>query len=103
MALNTLGKFPKKPAAIKRYVADFSEWLDTGETVTAKTFAVAVSAGVDAGPDLAVDSSSIISSSTQVAFFVSGGLVGVTYQITLHITTSASQEEDFEIFFVIRE
>lgn len=101
--MNLLGKFPKKPAAIKRYVADFTEWLDTGETLSDCTFTVAVLSGTDAGPDLAIDSSSIIGSSLKVAFFVSGGLENVTYEVTLHPTTSGGQEDDFQVLFAVRE
>lgn len=100
--LNVLGKFPKKPSAVKRYRADFSEWLDNGELLTSVAYSVSVISGSDAGPDLAVSDSTIIAG-TDAVFFVEGGLEGVTYQVTLHVITAAGQEDDFEIMFVVRE
>jgi hypothetical protein len=100
--LNVLGKFPKKPAAVKRYQADFSEWLDTGETVQSCTFDVSVSAGTDAGVSLTVEDDSILTGNTAVAFFVSGGVVGVTYEVKITVVTSAGQTEVWSVFFQVR-
>jgi hypothetical protein len=100
--LNVLGKLPKKPDAVKRYVADFSQWLDSGESVQGCEFDVVVSSGSEDPVTLAVDDSEILTGNEKVAFFVSGGTAGVTYEVKLTVTTSAAQTEIWSMFFVVR-
>lgn len=100
--LNVLGKFTKKPVAVKRYQADFSQWLDSGEELQSCTFDVAVSAGSEDPVTLQVEDSEILTGNQKAAFFVTGGIVGVTYEVKITVTTSASQTEQFSIFYVVR-
>lgn len=94
-----LARFVKQPADRKRYAVDYSDWLDTGETVTAVAFGVSPSAT----GGLAVDASSIASTGKSVVFFASAGVSGTTYTVTITITTSGGQIKEDEILFSVRE
>lgn len=92
-----LGRFTKQPAERKRYSIDYSDWLDTGETISTATFAVAPTGALE------VDAYTIGSPATSVVFFVNGGTSGVTYKVTVTITTSGGQIKEDEILFSVRE
>lgn len=92
-----LAKFGKEPGERKRYVLDYSEWLETSETITNVAFAVTPSGALE------VDSYSIGSPATDVAFFVSGGVDGVTYSVEAVITTSVGQIREDQITYAVKE
>lgn len=91
-----LGKRSQTPTEEKRYVIDYTEWLDTGETISTKAFAVSPSGG------LSVSSSAIESGSKKVSFFVTGGDDNVTYSVVATITTSGGQRKQVEILFAVK-
>lgn len=83
----TLGKFKKDPQAVLDWDIDWSKWLaKAGDTITA------VSATVTPSGGLAVDSSSTTASAVKV--WLSGGVAGSSYQVTVHITTSGGRQDD---------
>lgn len=97
-----LGRRSKRVASRKRYVIDFSDWVDSGETVTNCVFTVttpATAPGV--GTALSVDDDSILSGDLTVAFFVNDGEAGVTYTVHATVTTSGGQVEKFDILFSV--
>lgn len=83
-----IGKYTKSAVERKRYTIDYSNWLDTGETVTAMAFATAP---MDANP-AQVDTFALLSGSL-VQIFISGGLAGAItqYLIDVQMHTSAGQ------------
>lgn len=93
-----LGKFIKSPNERKRYSLQYSDWLDTGETVVAATFSVQPT-GTDA---LVVDAYSIAASGAEVTFFANDGVVGTTYTVDVTITTSGGQIKEDQILFTVR-
>lgn len=93
-----LGKFSKAPAERKRYSADYSDWLDTGETVSNVTFSVTPTT---ASP-LAVDGSAIAGDGLTVSFFVSGGIDETDYTIIVTATTSSGQIKEDTLLFAVR-
>jgi len=89
------GAFKKDPNAVLDYKQDWAtntnqstgtDWLASGETITAAT--------VTADSGLTVDSDSITDTNTSVTFWLSGGTAGTEYNVVVHITTSASREDD---------
>lgn len=92
-----LAKFLKEPGERKRYVLDYSEWLEDSETITGVSFSVTPSGS------LVVDSYSIGSPATDVAFFVSSGTDGVSYTVEAQITTSVGQIREDQITYAVKE
>lgn len=95
----SLAKFFKTPAERKRYMLDYSDWLDTSETLSTAIFTVTPT---DATP-IEVDAYSISSSGTELVFFVNYGTDAVTYTVDVKITTSGGQTKEDQILFLVRE
>lgn len=87
-----LGKFVHTPVTRKRYIIDYTDWLNSGETLTAIAFQSVPNTGTPA----IVDSYSLASSTATI--FVSGGDDGVQYQILVIATTSLGQVKEDEFF-----
>ena len=94
-----LAKFTKQPSERKRYVVNYSDWLDTSETLLDVAFVVEPTT---ASP-LVVDASALSTDSKAVSMFVNGGLNATTYTITLTATTSGGQVKEDEVVFTIRQ
>jgi hypothetical protein len=92
----SLGKFVKSPVERKRYEIDYSEWLDTGETVSTIVFTP-----TPAG-QLIIDAYSISSSGTSVVFFVNYGNAGISYTVDVLINTSGGQTKEDTIIYSVR-
>lgn len=93
-----LGNFTKTPAERKRYTIDYTDWLDTGEKVTAVTFGVSPSTTTT----LQVDASSIPADGKSVIFFVSFGDAGKNYTVDVKVTTSGGQTKEDTVLFSVR-
>lgn len=76
--------YPKDPDAVLDYGFDWSNWLQTDETISESTWIVASGLTKD----------SISSTTTATKVWLSGGTNGVIYQITNHIKTSDGREDD---------
>ena len=72
----------KRAAVVKDWTLDYSDWLDTGETIADAT-AVPASG-------LTVQATNIVNTSTGVQIWVSGGTAGESYEITITVTTDSS-------------
>lgn len=92
-----LGSFIKTPAERKRYSIDYSEWLDTGETLATATFQVTPSTGTS---PLIVDA--VSSNTTTVVFFVNYGENSKQYTIDVKVTTSGGQLKEDTVLFTVR-
>lgn len=69
---------------------DFTSTLAVGETISTKSVTATVYSGTDATP-AAVISGSATSSGTIVSQKITGGALGVIYELLCQITTSAGQ------------
>jgi hypothetical protein len=87
--------FLKDPSAVLDYRFDWaaltngtgeSDWLASGETISTST--------VTAASGLTVDSSSIVSSSTAVVCWLSGGTAGQSYTVTNRVVTSGGRTDE---------
>lgn len=93
-----LGKYFKVPADRKRYTIDYTDWLDTGELVTAVTFEVTPSTG----SPVVVDGDSIDPDSKGIVFYASEGEVGTTYRAFVTMETSNGQIREDSVQFTVK-
>jgi hypothetical protein len=93
-----LGKFKQAPLEKRRYFVDYSDWLDTGETIPSPATLNVVEATV---PPLVVDGITLSTGNTGVVFYVSGGLDGEEYQVDIITTTSAGQVKEDSFIYII--
>lgn len=92
-----LAKFVKEPGERKRYTLDYAEWLEDSELISNVEFTITPSGA------LTVDSYSLGSPATNVVFFASGGVDGVTYSVEARITTSVGQIREDQVTFAVKE
>lgn len=87
----------KDPEAKLVYTMDWSEWLSTGQTITAVDYTHNSRAN-DADP-IVIHSEGIAAAGTKTYADISGGTEGRTYTITAAITTddSAQDRRSFKI------
>ncbi|QIG66837.1 hypothetical protein EVB41_007 [Rhizobium phage RHph_TM3_14A] len=91
-----VGKFRKVPADRKRYVIDYTDWLNEGETLI-----FVMMDGSMPLDNFYVDGYLLSDDNKQVIFYVSGGVPGTNYDVTAKVTTSLQQiKEDFVTFVV---
>lgn len=98
-----LDRFIKQPAEIKKYQIDYSEWLPTGETVTAVVTQVTLlnPATGDVGePALTVGTTQIVGGNV-FEYFLSSGTDGKRYKVTFQADTSDSQRVESEVEFKV--
>lgn len=93
-----LNKFRKGPADSKRYVVDYSDWLNDNETVLSVT--VVGSVPVD---NFYVASFTVDIGGLQVIFYISGGVSGKSYDVTITATTSLAQVKQDTVTFVVTD
>lgn len=100
-----LDRFDKQPSEIKKYQIDYSEWLATGETVTAVGTAVTLlnPATGDVGePTLTIGTTQIVGGNV-FEYYVSAGTDGKRYKVTFQADTSDTQRVESEIEFKVSD
>lgn len=94
-----LGTFAKSPQERKRYTIDYTDWLETAETITAALYTIRQATS----PALVVDAQSILTGNKKVSFYVSGGDDTETYDVEVKITTSTGQIKEDVVSFTVKE
>ena len=94
--MTVLAKFEKQPGDRQDFDIDFSEYL-TGLS----DYGVSHTTTVEAG--LTLVASSLLFSGTVVKVFTSGGTDGVTYKITVTLTTYGGRIKQAEIKVKVKE
>lgn len=101
--MSRLAKYIKSPDETKRYSIEYSDWLDTGESVSDVSFEITPTTS----PGLSVTSSHIVQGDTgaltQVRFFVTGGIAKTSYKVLVDVLTSGGQEKQDIVLFDIRD
>jgi hypothetical protein len=83
----------KDPDAVLDYTVDWTAWLaDVSDSISDHT---------ETGNGVTVDTSS--NTSNTVTAWVSGGVVGQTPSVTVHIVTAGGRQDDRTIYFNIKE
>lgn len=88
-----LTSFLKDPDSVLDYAFDWSEWLESGESISSHSITVA--------GGITKDSSS--NSSTIVSVWLSGGTTGTSYNIACEIVTSGGRTVERSITIRCRE
>jgi hypothetical protein len=88
-----LKKFTKDPDAVLDYTISWNAWLPDGDTITTAT--------AEATSGIVVDSVSHTIDDTTV--WLSGGVAGSSYDVTVHVTTNGGREDDRTITIVCKE
>lgn len=91
-----IGKFSKKAADRKRYVVDYADWLNAGETLLSVQVA-----GTIAMDEFYVDGYVVGAGGKEVIFYASGGVPLNTYTLTVTVTTSMDQIKEDEIVVIV--
>lgn len=81
----------KDPSAQLVYTMDWTQWLSTGQQVSAVTYTLQVRSN-DPAP-LVNESSGISNNGKHTYVELSGGQSGKTYKVTAHITTDDGAED----------
>lgn len=84
--------FTKDPNAVLDYRVDWSTWLD-GDTIATSTWIIP--AGITKNSDT--------NSTTATTIWLSGGTVGIRYELTNRITTAGGRTEDRTIKVSVKE
>lgn len=79
-----MADFIKDPSSVLDYTVDWSNWLASGETISASAFTV------ESG--LTKDSES--NGDTSGTVWLSGGTAGTAYSVTHQITTTAGRTDE---------
>ncbi len=90
-----LDTYTKQPAEVLDYDIDYTDWLETGDTIASKT--------VTAETGLTVDSSAIWGADKKVKVWLSGGTDATTYKVTVTIVTVAGCTKEDEFRMKIKE
>ncbi len=98
--MSRIGKYVKAEGERKRYQIDYSNWLDSGETVVSVVFVIN---NQTATKLLVFNDVQVLPSALAVQYYISGGLDGTTYDVTATLTTNIGpQIREDEIFVVVK-
>ena len=91
---------PKKLSEVKQYFWDFSSYLQTSETISAQVVTATVYSGTDTSPSSLINGVATLSGNI-VAQSLTGGVVGVMYNLQCKVTTSFSNTLVLNSFIVV--
>lgn len=95
-----LAKYVQSTSEVKRYQLDYTDWLDAGEQVAGTVF-LPLPVTV---PPLVVTNVMVLPSGLGVQYYISGGVDGTTYNISVTTTTTIGpQVKEDDVVVVIRE
>lgn len=80
---------PKTTGVLRNYTFDFTPFLAAGETISAPVASASVYSGNDASPSAILGSPS--ASGNVVTLPLTAGVIGVIYEVSVTVTTSAAQ------------
>ena len=75
---------PKDPDAVLDYMFDWTDWLQTGETIDSHTITVPTGLTLDSDSEL----------SGKVTAWLSGGTSGISYTVACKIVTSLNRTDE---------
>ncbi len=92
-----IAKFVKDPGAKLDYTIDWGAWMVGTDTISTVTTVPAV--GVASG----ITVTSATKTNTTTTVFVSGGVAGTSYDVTVHIATAQLREDERTITIVCKD
>lgn len=90
MAVTANQRLCKQPAEKRKFTMDFTNVLDTGETISSITSIASEKQGGYAS-DLSITSTGIVTGSEKCEMYIASGTLGSTYRIEVIVATTASQ------------
>lgn len=93
--MSILARFPKQPVDVLDYDINFTEWLDDKQDTIASVVATVEPTG------LILEDTAFNGGIVKV--FTSGGTSGVTYKISVTITTTGGRVKQVEIGVKVKE
>lgn len=98
--MGVLARYVKAAEERKRYQINYSNWLDTGETVVSVVFAV----DKVTTPPLVIDDVMPTPDGVGVQYYCGGGVDGTDYVVSATLTTSIGPQIKLDdVFFSVRE
>lgn len=94
--MRAIAKFRKAPGDTRRYEVNYADWMNEGEVIEQATVT-----GTVLDDHFYVESTDITADGKEVVFYVSGGISGFSYDVTVQIGTSMSQIKNDVITFVV--
>lgn len=91
-----IAKFRKQADDRKRYVVDYTNWMDADENISGVTMG-----GNDPEDAFYVDGYVIDETLKRVVFYIDGGVSGVAYDVSIQIGTSKQQVKNDTIQMVV--
>lgn len=88
------------PNERKRYTIEYSDWLDTGETIDAVEFTIEEEITT---PPFEITDDDIDVGGTLIAFFAEGGIDGSSYKVIVKVTTSNGQVKEDHILYAVKD
>lgn len=82
--MSVIARYTQTATEVKAYKVDYTQWLDTGETVET----ILVTVLNNTSPPMQV-ATAVLDSFTAVTVTVSGGVDDTSYKLLLRMTTSA--------------
>ena len=99
--MTTVAQYVKTAVERKRYIIDYTDWLDLGETVVSMVFNTLNTPPV-AG-QIVCDAYAIDAGGLFVTYYVSAGNNGETDVLEVLATTSGGQVKEDNIVFVVQD
>ena len=92
-AERVIARFEQQPWEAKRYRVDFRDHLADGEVILTPTFVISPTTS----PALQISNVAIAPDGDQLVLFISGGVDGTLYRVTMRTETSDTQKLEDEI------
>lgn len=97
-----LGSSTKQPSEIENYAISYAEDLEATDTFTIDFIGISVLSGDEAGIAL-IDSYLVDEANQRVKMFISGGVAGSIYKVTVRIMTDSGRRLEDEFKLKIKE
>ena len=95
--------FRKQPLEVLDYDADFSEWMPASDEISTKAVSVSTGLPYSATTPLVIDSSSLSVSTDVVKVWLSAGLTGTRYKVTVRVVTTGGRTKELEFKVQVRD
>lgn len=97
-----LDRFNKQPNARKKYQVDFTPWMDDAVAVTDVVPTITVYGSGEVTPTLELEDGAIVGG-TVYEYFLVGGTNHRQYKLTLLVTFSDGQIEEWEVEYRVED
>lgn len=88
-----MSTFVKDPEAVLDYQVDWTNWLQTGETISTSTWTV---------PSPLTQPTLASNTTTKATVWLGGGTDGATYRVTNRVVTNGGRTNDRSLTIVVR-